>query len=112
MTVSPPRVSRVAFDSVPQYGHTSAWRAGFQWASAPQAGQWYSPRAVATASAAGASPAAAGIPETLGPAEAAKALGVTEADVIASLESGDLKGKRIGSQWRITKAALAQFLQQ
>jgi excisionase family DNA binding protein len=62
--------------------------------------------------AAGAAPAAAGIPETLGPAEAAKALGVTEADVIASLESGDLKGKRIGSQWRITKAALAQFLQQ
>jgi excisionase family DNA binding protein len=62
--------------------------------------------------AAGAAPAAASIPETLGPAEAAKALGVTEADVIASLESGDLKGKRIGSQWRITKAALAQFLQQ
>jgi excisionase family DNA binding protein len=62
--------------------------------------------------AAGAPAAAAGIPETVGPAEAAKALGVTEADVIASLESGDLKGKRIGSQWRITKAALAQFLQQ
>jgi excisionase family DNA binding protein len=60
----------------------------------------------------GASPVGAGIPETLGPAEAAKALGVTEADVIASLESGDLKGKRIGSQWRITKAALARFLQQ
>jgi len=31
--------------------------------------------------------------------------------VIASLESGDLKGKRIGSQWRVTKAQLAQFLQ-
>jgi excisionase family DNA binding protein len=62
--------------------------------------------------AAGAPPAAAGIPETLGTAEAAKALGVSEADVVASLESGDLKGKRIGSQWRITKAALAQFLQQ
>jgi excisionase family DNA binding protein len=61
--------------------------------------------------AAGAAPVSAGIPETLGPAEAAKALGVTEADVIATLESGDLKGKRIGSQWRITKAALAQFLQ-
>jgi excisionase family DNA binding protein len=55
--------------------------------------------------------AAAGLPETLGPAEAAQALGVGEADVIASLESGDLKGKRIGSQWRITKAALAQFLE-
>ena len=62
--------------------------------------------------AAGAAPASAGLPETLGPAEAAKALGVSEADVIASLESGDLKGKRIGSQWRITKAALAQFLQE
>jgi excisionase family DNA binding protein len=62
--------------------------------------------------AAGAAPAGAGIPETVGPADAAKALGVSEADVIASLESGDLKGKRIGSQWRITKAALAQFLQQ
>jgi len=62
--------------------------------------------------AAGAAPASAGLPETLGPAEAAKALGVGEADVIASLESGDLKGKRIGSQWRITKAALAQFLQE
>ena len=53
----------------------------------------------------------AGIPETMSPAEAAKALGVSEVDVIASLEAGDLKGKRIGSQWRVTKAALAQFLQ-
>jgi len=63
--------------------------------------------------AAGAAPAApaSGLPETMSPAEAAKALGVSEADVVASLESGDLKGKRIGSQWRITKAALAQFLQ-
>ena len=43
------------------------------------------------------------MPETLSPADAAKALGVSEADVIASLESGDLKGKRIGSQWRITQ---------
>ena len=51
-----------------------------------------------------------GIPETIGPADAAKALGVTEADVIASLEAGDLKGKRIGTQWRITKTALADFL--
>jgi excisionase family DNA binding protein len=62
--------------------------------------------------AAGAAPAAAGIPETLSPAEAAKALGVSEADVISSLEKGDLKGKRIGSLWRITRAALTQFLQQ
>ena len=54
---------------------------------------------------------AAGLPETLGPADAAKMLGVSEADVIASLESGDLKGKKIGSQWRITRAQIAQFLQ-
>jgi excisionase family DNA binding protein len=51
-----------------------------------------------------------GIPETIGPADAAKALGVSEADVVASLEAGDLKGKRIGTQWRITKTALAEFL--
>ncbi len=55
--------------------------------------------------------AATGIPETLGLADAAKALGVTEADVIASLEAGDLKGKKIGTQWRITRAAITQFLQ-
>ncbi|HVO10375.1 MAG TPA: SPFH and helix-turn-helix domain-containing protein [Vicinamibacteria bacterium] len=53
----------------------------------------------------------AGLPETLSPAEAAKAIGVSEADVVASLESGELKGRRIGSQWRITRAALTQFLQ-
>jgi excisionase family DNA binding protein len=57
-----------------------------------------------------AAPAAAGLPELVGPADAAKALGVSEADVIASLESGDLKGKKIGTQWRITKAALREFL--
>jgi membrane protease subunit (stomatin/prohibitin family) len=50
------------------------------------------------------------IPETLSPADAAAALGVAEADVIASLEAGDLKGKRIGSQWRLTRAQLAEFL--
>jgi hypothetical protein len=36
---------------------------------------------------------------------------VTEADVVASLEKGDLKGKRIGSQWRLTRTQLADFLQ-
>jgi excisionase family DNA binding protein len=54
--------------------------------------------------------APSGVPETMGPADAAKALGVSESDVIASLEAGDLKGKRIGTQWRITKTALADFL--
>ncbi len=65
----------------------------------------------AQATAPAGSPATTGLPETLSPAEAAKALGVSEADVIASLEAGDLKGKRIGSQWRLTRAQLTQFLQ-
>ena len=64
----------------------------------------------AQADAAATVPAAAGIPELLGPAEAAKLMGVSEADVIATIESGDLKAKKIGSQFRITRAALDAFL--
>ncbi len=52
-----------------------------------------------------------GLPELLTPAQAAEALGVTPADVMQSLESGDLKGKKIGSSYRITRAALNEFLQ-
>jgi excisionase family DNA binding protein len=49
-------------------------------------------------------------PELLGPADAAKMLGVSEADVMAVLESGELKGKKIGSSWRISRAALNAYL--
>jgi excisionase family DNA binding protein len=66
--------------------------------------------AQATPAAGSPAAAAAAIPETLAPADAAKMLGVSEADVVASLEAGDLKGKKIGTQWRITKAAIADFL--
>jgi len=55
--------------------------------------------------------ASAAIPDVMTPADAAKVLNVSEADVIASLEAGDLKGKRVGSQWRLTRAQLMQFLQ-
>ena len=55
-------------------------------------------------------PAASAGPELLSPADAAKVLGVSEADVLATLEAGDLKGKKIGSTWRITRAAIDQFL--
>jgi excisionase family DNA binding protein len=51
-----------------------------------------------------------GLPELLGPAEAAQALGVTEADVLAVLESGELKGRKIGSAWRVTRTALHEYL--
>ncbi len=49
-------------------------------------------------------------PDLLGTSDAARLLGVSEADVLATLESGDLKGKKIGSTWRITRAALDEFL--
>jgi excisionase family DNA binding protein len=51
-----------------------------------------------------------GLPELLGSADVAKVLGVSEADVLATLGKGDLKGKRIGSTWRVTRAALDEFL--
>jgi excisionase family DNA binding protein len=50
------------------------------------------------------------LPELLSPADAAKSLGVTEADVMAVLESGELKGKKIGATWRIPRAALNSYL--
>jgi excisionase family DNA binding protein len=66
--------------------------------------------AQATPAAAPAVPGATAVPETLSPAQAAQVLGVTEADVVASLEAGDLKGKKIGAQWRVTRAQLTAFL--
>ena len=63
-----------------------------------------------TPAAAAPAPTAAGMPELLAPADAAKVLGVSEADVLASLDAGDLKGKKIGTQWRITRSAINDFL--
>src|SRR6187399_2200386 len=54
--------------------------------------------------------AAAALPELLSPADAAQALGVSEADVMAVLESGELKGKKIGSSWRISRSALTTYM--
>jgi excisionase family DNA binding protein len=58
--------------------------------------------------AAAAAPSA--MPELLSPADAAQALGVSEADVMAVLESGELKGKKIGSSWRIPRTALTTYM--
>ena len=46
----------------------------------------------------------------MSPAEAALELGVSEADVLATLEAGELKGKKIGSSWRIPRGAMDDFL--
>ncbi|MDQ3814603.1 MAG: SPFH domain-containing protein [Armatimonadota bacterium] len=59
-------------------------------------------------------PAAPGVagaaPALLSVAEVAQELGVSEGDVVQTLEAGELKGKKIGSTWRISRAALDQFL--
>jgi membrane protease subunit (stomatin/prohibitin family) len=59
-------------------------------------------------------PASAGAPapalEVLKPSDVAAVLKTSEANVIASLESGSLKGTRIGTEWRVTRASLEQFL--
>ena len=55
------------------------------------------------------SPPAASI-DILTPAQIAESLGVTEADVLSTLESGELKGKKIGTSWRVTRAAFDSFL--
>jgi excisionase family DNA binding protein len=48
--------------------------------------------------------------DVLSPDQVARILKVSEADVVKSLEAGDLKGKKIGSQWRVAKEAVEQFL--
>jgi excisionase family DNA binding protein len=57
-----------------------------------------------------AAPTAAGLPDLLGPADVAKLLGVSEADVMATITAGDLKAKKIGSAYRITRTAVEEFL--
>jgi excisionase family DNA binding protein len=48
--------------------------------------------------------------EVMTPEQVATMLGVPQADVIASLETGDLKGRKIGGQWRVTREAVTQFM--
>jgi excisionase family DNA binding protein len=77
---------------------------GQQLAGAFGVGQTASPQAPTGGS------GSAGLPELFSPADAAKALGVTENDVMSALAEGSLKGKKIGTTWRITREALDQFL--
>jgi excisionase family DNA binding protein len=55
-------------------------------------------------------PPGAAAPEMLTPANAALVLNVSEADVLSALADGSLKGKKIGAAWRITRAALDDFM--
>jgi len=54
--------------------------------------------------------AATGMPDVMSPGEAAQYLKVAEEDVLAALEVGDLKGKKLGKAFRISKEALMAFL--
>lgn len=57
-------------------------------------------------------PAAAnGIPDIMTPSEAAGFLKVSEEDVVAAITAGELKARKIGSAYRISKDALQEYLQ-
>ncbi|HOE35787.1 MAG: helix-turn-helix domain-containing protein [Chloroflexi bacterium] len=70
-------------------------------ASMSQAGQ---------APAAASSSAAPAMPDVMTPSEAAAFLKVSEEDVLAAINAGDLKARKIGSAFRISKEALQEFL--
>jgi excisionase family DNA binding protein len=72
--------------------------------------QGMGPGTLAPGGTAAAAAAAPPPPDLLSPADAAKALGVSEADVMSVIESGELAAKKIGSAWRIRRAALDDFL--
>jgi excisionase family DNA binding protein len=57
-----------------------------------------------------ASSGTAATPSVMTPSEAAQVLRVSEEDVIAAIKSGDLKAKKLGSAYRISKNALDEFL--
>ena len=61
------------------------------------------------ASAAGAA-SNGGMTDVMTPAEAAAILRVSEEDVMAAITSGDLKAKKLGSAYRISKSSLEEFL--
>lgn len=63
----------------------------------------------AGAAAAG-TPAPSGPPPIMTPSEAASYLQVAEEDVVAAIEAGQLKAKKIGNAYRISKEAVDEFL--
>lgn len=59
----------------------------------------------------GAAGGAAGVmPDVMTPAEAAQYLKVSAEDVVAAIEAGDLKARKLGSAYRISKDSLQKFL--
>ncbi|GAP17769.1 SPFH domain-containing protein [Levilinea saccharolytica] len=76
----------------------------------PAAGAAATGAAVGAGATAGAAAGGANIPSVMTPAEAAQILRVSEEDVVAAINAGDLKARKIGSAFRISKEALEEFL--
>ena len=66
--------------------------------------------AAASISGGGAGPSGGGMPDVMTPSEAAQILRVSEEDVVAAIEAGDLKARKLGNAYRISKNALNDFL--
>lgn len=60
----------------------------------------------------GSAPASGGasMPDVMTPGEVAGFLKVSEEDVVAAIEAGDLKARKLGNAFRISKSALEDFL--
>ena len=60
--------------------------------------------------ASGGGAAAGAMPDVMTPSEAASILKVSEEDVIAAINDGSLKAKKLGNAYRISKTSLEEFL--
>lgn len=58
----------------------------------------------------GGASASATVPDVMTPSEAAQYLKVAEEDVISAIDSGDIKAKKIGKAYRISRTSLDEFL--
>jgi excisionase family DNA binding protein len=68
------------------------------------------PGGAAPASTGGGGSQGGGMPDVMTPSEAAQFLRVAEEDVVAAIEAGDLRARKLGSAYRISKKALNEFL--
>jgi len=90
------------------FGMAQEMMKGMQQSGQPAADP-FSP-AAAQAAQAPQAPAAAGGVQVLTPEQAAQTLGVSLQDVMAEIEAGHLKARKIGAAWRISQDALNEFL--
>lgn len=84
--------------------------AGLGATMAQMMGQAMQPQQMAQPQTPAAAPGGGEAPSVMTPAQAAVYLQVTEADIVAMIQAGQIKAKQIGAQYRISKAALDEFL--